>query len=207
MSADHVVARWEDGEIVETPNATAVHPTRDGGVIVVDPDGVVQSYGPNGDLLRQTTTGVPFVAETALDPTGSKLILTSDEGRAMIVDIATGQIDDLGVIGRILNFGFDDDAQQVAMAYVDGTMRLWDMERAEPSGVIWTGSGGFPGEPGWYDASSRSVWMNTAGKLVQFPLDPQRWVERACEIVDRELTEQEWDRLVPGDQPQRPACV
>lgn len=40
----------------------------------------------------------------------------------------------------------------------------------------------------------------------EIPLDPARWVAKACEIVDRDLTQEEWDRLVPGDEPFRSVC-
>lgn len=35
---------------------------------------------------------------------------------------------------------------------------------------------------------------------------PARWVEQVCDLAGRELTRDEWERLVPGDESHRPAC-
>jgi len=47
----------------------------------------------------------------------------------------------------------------------------------------------------------------TSGRLLEIPLDPERWVERACDIVGRDLTSDEWQRYVPGDEDVQSACT
>ena len=191
---------------IDTTDAIAAHPRPDGGLYVADRDGVLRTYSPTGDLISEIDTGAPLTYEMALDPTGSTLVMSSDDARTVLVRTATGHVDDLGVIGRIVNFGFDGDGTVAALAYLDGTIRLLDIELAEPAGVVWTGTGNLVGEPGWYDESSDTLWMSTADRLIEIPLGPEQWVERACGILSRELTPAEWKRLVPGDDPQRPAC-
>ena len=80
----------------------------------------------------------------------------------------------------------------------DGDVRLWDTERNESAGFVWNGTGaGFPTSP-WYDSAADSVWVVTSGNLIEIPLSVERWVRRACELVGRDLTQDEWDRFVPG---------
>lgn len=191
---------------IETTDAIATHPRPDGGLYVADRDGILRTYSPTGDLISEIDTGAPLTYEMALDPAGSTLVMSSDNARTVLVRTDIGDVDDLGVIGRIVNFGFDRDGALAALAYLDGTIRLLDVERAEPAGVVWSGTGNFIGETGWYNKSSDTLWMSTADRLIEIPLDPERWVERACGILSRELTPAEWERLVPGDEPQRPAC-
>ena len=50
------------------------------------------------------------------------------------------------------------------------------------------------------------MWIPSSGKLLHIPLSPERWVEKACALVSRDLTQDEWDRYVPGDQPLHSAC-
>ena len=88
----------------------------------------------------------------------------------------------------------------------DGTVRLWDTDRAEGVGILWNGKGTAPSSPPWYDEASDTIWVATSGKILQFSLDAERWIERVCGLVSRELTPGEWDRLVPGDAPQRAVC-
>ena len=88
----------------------------------------------------------------------------------------------------------------------DGTVRLWDLERSAPAGLVWDGTGSVFSSPSWYDPEADSVWVATSGLLMEVPLDPQRWVEQACDLVGRDLTEDEWERWIPGDDPPRSAC-
>lgn len=55
--------------------------------------------------------------------------------------------------------------------------------------------------PSWYDPETDSVWVATSGLLMEVPLDPQRWVREACDLVGRDLTDDEWERWIPGDDP------
>ncbi len=51
----------------------------------------------------------------------------------------------------------------------------------------------------WHDPETDSVWVATSGLLMEVPLDRNRWVQQACDLVGRDLTEDEWERWIPGD--------
>ena len=85
-------------------------------------------------------------------------------------------------------------------------MLLWDVERNQSAGLVWDGSSTAGGSPSWYDEATETIWVSTSGKLLQIPLNPERWIEPACEIVGRDLTQDEWDRLVPGGGLVQSAC-
>lgn len=72
---------------------------------------------------------------------------------------------------------------------------------------MWDGTGVRPSSPSWYDPATESIWVYTSGRLVEIPLSPERWVERACDIVGRDLTPDEWQRYVPGGDDVQSACV
>lgn len=109
-------------------------------------------------------------------------------------------------LGATVSLGFARDGTRLVVVESNGTVRLWDTERSELIGTLWNGGGPASPSPPWYDASSDSIWVATAGTVLRLPLDPERWVERVCELVGRELTSDEWEQLVPGDAAQRPAC-
>jgi len=50
------------------------------------------------------------------------------------------------------------------------------------------------------------MWIFATGKLLEVPLNPERWIEKACQVVGRDLTREEWDRYVPGDEPPMSVC-
>ncbi len=95
----------------------------------------------------------------------------------------------------------------LVIAATDGSVQLWDVERSELLGVLWDGSGSRHQNPPWSDEASNTVWVASSGQLLQLSVDPERWVERACEIVGREFTQDEWDRFVPGGGEAQSACT
>lgn len=58
----------------------------------------------------------------------------------------------------------------------------------------------------WSDETTHTIWVGIGNEIVQIPVTPEGWAARACEIVGRDLTQDEWDRWVPGDQALRSAC-
>jgi WD40 repeat protein len=51
-------------------------------------------------------------------------------------------------------------------------------------------------------------WLASGGhddRVLLWDLRPESWVERACNVANRQLSEEEWIRLV-GDVPYQPAC-
>jgi hypothetical protein len=101
---------------------------------------------------------------------------------------------------------FNGDGTKMVLAMFDGTVRFWDADAGGLPTIVWTGSGTFDSEPGWYDEATDSIWTNAGGTLLNIPIDPTGWVDLACSIVGRELSQDEWDRFVPGDEPLRNAC-
>ena len=192
---------------VAAPDGSATHPTRDGGVHVIDGDGLVSTYDRTGTLVGEVETrGGEFstsginVEIVSLDPATGKLALAGRPGGALLVDPATGEIERLPVSDALTNLGWARNGELLAITSSDGTVRLWDVERSASAGVVWTGSGAVSGSPPWYDEATQTLWVSSSGKLVQIPLDPARWLELACEAAGRNFTQEEWDRLVPGDE-------
>jgi DNA-binding SARP family transcriptional activator/WD40 repeat protein len=192
--------------IVQTPDAFTVHPGPDGRLFVVTAGGVVRTHDRTGSLVGEFPTGQADPYVVTLDPSGRLLALGSEDGGVTTLDTVTGEAVSVSPDDQVANLGLGPDGRLLVIAHRDGTVRLWDTERREPAGVILNGQGAVTGEPGWYDASTGTLWMGASGSLVEIPLDPTRWVEKACEVVARDLTPEEWGRYVPGDMPISSAC-
>ena len=192
---------------IAVSGAAELHPSAAGGVHVIETDGTLSTYDDTGELIRAVETGVEQIGFIAVDPTTDTVALTASPRTLVIVDPESGAVQTVPDIGRISTLGFGRNGEILALTYFDGTVRLWDVERGEYAGLVWNGSGqGSTSSPSWYDETTESMWVSSSGKYLRIPLDPERWVERACEIVSRDLTEEEWDRFVPGDDLPRPAC-
>ncbi len=194
---------------VLAPSATSVRPSPDGGLYAFNRDGrlvVFDSAGEQVDNVKVGEIGDDGALVTAIDHASGSLAVADPRGGVTIVDPHTAALDALPGNDLVAGLGFVRDGELLVITRFDGSVRLWDVERRQDVGVIAGGSGAKLLAPVWYDASTDSVWLSTSGSLVRVSLDPQRWVERACEIVNRDLTAEEWDRFVPGDTPPQPAC-
>lgn len=194
---------------LSVPDAFEVYPTLDGGVHVIEVGGTLHTYDSTGALVSEIETGLE-AAVIVLDPATGKVAAVSAYGPApsvVVVDPSSGSVSEPAEIGRIVGLGFGRDGELLVFSRLDGTVRLWDVENAEYVGLVWDGSGNQQaGSPSWYDEMTESIWVASSGRYLQIPLNPERWVERACEVVTRDLTQDEWDRFVPGDEPLRSAC-
>jgi hypothetical protein len=83
------------------------------------------------------------------------------------------------------------------------TVRLWDVEELAEVTVLFTGSGALVA----YDPDTGLLSASSSGELLMFSMDPDRWVEQACDFVGRDLMQAEWDQYVPGDGPPTSACT
>jgi DNA-binding SARP family transcriptional activator/DNA-binding beta-propeller fold protein YncE len=192
---------------VAAPGGREVHPSVDGGLHVIEADGTLLTYDSTGALIGEIETGVEQVGFIAVDPASGKVALAAVPRELVIVDPGTGAVNPLPDVGTISTLGFGRDGELLALTGRDGTVRLWDVERGQYAGLVWNGSGQVStGSPSWYDEATESMWVASSGKYLQIPLNPERWVERACEIVSRDLTQEEWDRFVPGNEPLRSTC-
>ncbi|MEM9610111.1 MAG: protein kinase [Actinomycetota bacterium] len=184
----------------------SVLPSSAGGLFTGNDVGVLSVLDAAGEIVREIETGIELIEEIVSDPASGRLAIRGSLVGAALVDPSTGEVQVVNDREVIVNLGFARDGQYLAITSQDGTVRLWDVERGASAGLVWDGRGARIGTPSWYDAQSDSVWVTTSGQLVEVPLDPEVWVERACSVVGRDLTEEEWERLVPGDEPVQSAC-
>jgi WD40 repeat protein len=172
----------------------------------MDQFGRLRTFDASGRLLGETNTGFSWLGAVSGDDATGKLAFGGSSG-ALIVDPATGEVDPIPNSANVTSVGFARDGELLVIVGDDGSVRLWDVEQQISAGLICKGSGGASASPPWYDESTDSLWVATSGQVLRFPLDPQRWVDRACEIVGRDFTQAEWDRFVPGGEPLQSSCL
>lgn len=107
---------------------------------------------------------------------------------------------------RIANVEWASDGELLVVTGRDGTVRLWVVELGESLGLVFNGTSIY-GSRAWYDPFAETVWVTTSGRVRQIPVTPERWVDKACDFVGRGFTNEEWERLVPGNGPLQSGCT
>ncbi|WP_324274307.1 hypothetical protein [Blastococcus brunescens] len=217
FNGDVAVVDPRTGEVVDVAGvpvtAQAMQPTPDGEHIVVAGRAGGSIHVLDADTLDWVDSvdlgSRDFVVTLAFSPDGRRLVGGGKFGLLHVID--TGSWEPVALPANVhddavLQVEWLDD-RTVVSSGVDATVRLFDVERGSsapsrcgrrptrvpaPPGSCRSRGGGHRPERG------------PAGPAV--PLDPGRWADQACRIVDRDLTREEWDRYLP-EQPYEATCT
>jgi DNA-binding SARP family transcriptional activator/WD40 repeat protein len=194
--------------------AQAVATSADGGTLAVAaftfPDEALLLVDARTLAVRRFV-GLP----TAFAPThasfsrdGRIVAVTTGDGLA-VVDTRTGQLSraPAPLTGAVRQAEWFTDDRTLAVVGPGRAVYLYDVRSRQVSSVQVppTGDGGrrglrlVPGMP------EELVVIGGDGGGRRYPLDPDTWMARACAVVGRDLTAQEWARYVP-DRPYRATC-
>jgi DNA-binding SARP family transcriptional activator/tRNA A-37 threonylcarbamoyl transferase component Bud32 len=192
---------------IETEEVAGAFPAADDGLIILEPNGTLTTYDASGTITDELASGHLESPFGTFD--GSHLIALAQQSSSgssvTITDLDDESVRALPSFGRVENIGFARGGAMLVIQSADGAVNLWDVEAAAFAGTLWNGTGaGFDGP--WYDEASDSIWVLTSDEIVRLPLDATVWRQRACEAAGRDLTQDEWDRLVPGGGPVQPSC-
>lgn len=195
--------------VVENDDTCTAYPARADGLHVMLCNGTLRTYDSSGAVTGEVATEQINLSLARGDEASGRLAFGGPDGRStvVVIDPAIGDSHMVPDATQIANLTFARDGELLAILELDGTLRLWDVERQTTAGILWDGAGAGNEEPLWYDDTTDSLWLSTGGRLLRLPLSPQRWVERACTLVGRDFTQDEWDRFVPGDAPLTSACT
>lgn len=174
---------------------------------VLAPDGTLRTYDQTGTPVRQLDTGLANDMngwDVAVSDSGGLVALGGSAG-AIIFDPTTEQLTRVPTFGAVSSLVFARGEELLLIGDRNGVVRLWDVREGVTRGVL-TRTGERIDHSAWYDEETDSLWVGSGNRLLKLPLSPADFLERACEILNRDLTQDEWDTYIePGGQIQS-AC-
>ncbi len=160
-------------------------------------DGILRTYDQNGANIRQLDIGLVGNAngwDVDISDSGDLVAIGGAAG-VIILDPTTEQLTRVPSSGPVSTVLFARGGTLLLTGDRDGVVRLWDVREGVSRGVFLR-----TGEPidksSWYDEDTDSLWIRSGTRLLKLPLNPAVFLERACEILNRDLTQQEWDTYV-----------
>jgi WD40 repeat protein len=176
----------------------AVGCCQDGSTVEVwDARSGAKEYSPELDGLANSLS---------FSPDSSLLAVGTDDGKVALFDTADGTPEGAAIqaaTGAIDPVSFSPDGSQFAASSEDQTATLWDVETHKQIGES------FPQRQGTIPtaqfAPDGSLVIYELANAIAWPMDPEVWRDFACRAAGRDLTEAEWQDLLP-DRPYQPTC-
>jgi WD40 repeat protein len=122
-------------------------------------------------------------------------------------DVRTGELIreiEQNVGAGVWSVQFTPDGTMLAVSGADGFASLYDVA----TGVQVGPRLGIGGRESMLDISADGnllLLTNGDGTGAIWPIDPESWAQRACELANRTLTPEEWEEFLPGTA-YEPAC-
>ncbi len=161
----------------------------------------------NGRVLSEGDAVEPLSG--AFSPDGRRFAVASSSGDVRLLDVETGEWAGpprVGHDGPILSVDYAPDGATFATGGLDNEIVIWDARTGAP---LTTAHPGRPADGEMYPtflADGHTVQIASSGGAV-YTMDtrPEQWIEFACAIAGRNLTEDEW-RDAFDDRPYRETC-
>ena len=141
------------------------------------------------------------------DQAGNRLIRADSDGTIELIDFTTMTSSLVTNFGVVINHIEFVEGNRAVAVLQDGAFWLLDLERGERIGLLAElGSGLSTTGDLVTSLDGTTVWLATATEITEVQIDEDAWIDRACQLANRELTDEEWARFMPGQFERRPAC-
>ncbi len=166
------------------------------------------------DVASGRLVGKPPLDEmarsVAFSPNGKLLFVGLFNGTGTFLSTEDWKPAGPGIRGhgqRILNARFTPDGRTLATSSADGTVQLWDVASRRTIGapLVVQRNIAFVATILSRDGSYLYA-LPTGTEGMRLALQPRLWRDLACQIAGRELTEREWEEVLP-ERPYRKVCA
>lgn len=145
----------------------------------------------------------------AFSPDGNILAFVNKDNNIILWDVKTGKPIGKPLFGhnhKIESIIFSPDGK--TLASLDGSnLRLWDVETRRQVGEPFVVNSGFNNHSviNFSLDSNKLIVIGFNGSVKLLDVNPKSWAKKACAIVNRNFTQEEWQKYM-GNRPHEKTC-
>jgi WD40 repeat protein len=190
-----IISAGDERMAIASPDSEPGHP---GWYVVVD--------FVDGD---STKVDLPLEMSPAdVSPDGEHLAIAGRNGEIGVIDLGTGQWVRPPVIAHadfVERVAYNRDGSRFASSALDGEVILWDATTVTPLATLAPQESQSRTAVTFLDDGYTLMITRADGAAYTWDTRVERWIEYACGVAGRNLTDSEW-RNAFGDRPYRETC-
>jgi WD40 repeat protein len=163
----------------------------------------------DGEVLSEGDLDNMFVQASVASPDGSTVAVSGDPDEIVTIDVSTGaeQRRSTGLGSIVLWLKYSDDGELLVSGAQDGGVSLWDATTLDLLGTVYPPHKGeaVPSGAQFIGDTHDVAIASYDGRVYRWETDVERAIDFACQMAGRNLTEEEWEEVLP-EQPYQDVC-
>lgn len=174
-----------------------------------DQDVIVWQIGATPVISTTLAGHSEQINQVRFSPDGKLLASGSADGQMIFWEPASGfRLQTIQAHKeRLSALAFSPDGRSLATGSWDRTVQLWDVETGQPIGRPLNGHNDAVNGLAFNLDGTILLSSSRDGTILRWNVDARAWVQRACRIAGRALSENEWRSFAGEDIPYSPVCA